>query len=371
MVSGEAGLIVRRGRGRDLKRLFLHAGHLKTATTSAQHALAAHREQLSAHGILYPDFGAPLPHQHGALLTDWENGRPVRQQSAWMAYAEVWRRAPEHSIILSAETVTNFSRADFALLRECFAGFDIRLVFTLRHWAGFSPSRWQQYVRRGDGLSLPAMLTQLDADFDLSIDGDISLPLRRAHGILNSMTAVPYAAGDALRPLFGALEIPADLGEQIVASVRRENESMQFLPRECIRLYNVIYNAERGFRDDAQYRGSIHMSIFSAPRRMRRLLFRSQAPSAQTLRSILNEARQNAPRRTWASLFDRWTQQLNENLRTLALAPMPEHWGRDELDKEIAFTEINLNDLPTNCLKGCRAAILRQPDVQIGASEQV
>lgn len=346
-----------------MKRLFLHAGHFKTGTTALQVALAECRPALSAAGFLYPDLGGFYPHQHGDKLTARKPEREAEVVAGWREIAAALRQRPEHSIILSGETASHFSRAHFAAFQDAFEGFETILVFALRHWAGFLPSRWQQSVRSdADGLSFSAVVERLRDDFPLSINGDISLPLQRAHGALNRLAPVAYATQEALPRVLNALDLPADLQSRILAAAKRDNQSSPFLDREFLRMCNLVHAEHFGLQVDHHYRMAIDASV-PAKRTWRRAqsFMQSDAPSARELKTIICAARIDAPMTHWASLFEAWTQQVNARLEVIGLAPMPEDWGRDEFERSFAYTELQLADLPETLRRDCIEALLAAP----------
>lgn len=331
-----------------MKRLFLHAGHFKTGTTSAQFALAAHREQLRASGILYPLYDGLLDYQHGAALMFWHEPWRARLKEFWLKEAARLRACPEQQIILSGEAATHLSRADFQLFRELFPDFHLTLVFSLRHWFGFAHSRWSEHVECDDSLTFPRMLKLLDSDFASSVSGDQSLTLRRAQGSFDAIMPVPYTSANALLDLFDALGLPPELARTIIANTKRANQSPSFVDLEAMRLCNLIWNSRRGRPAAAAYLSSITPAplVDRGARRVRRAFLSSDEPAAQSLRALALAEKKEASKERWAPLFADWTARLNASLTGAGLPAMPQIWGEDERAGSISFTRTSMPDVP-------------------------
>ncbi len=115
------------GRAMAKRRLYLHIGAHRTATTSLQAFLASHRPHLAAHGFLYA-YGV---RRHVALANDIFAGR---RQAAEVA-AEIAAQAdametPVHSVILSDEDICK--RPDLTPFAGLTDHFDVTIVYSLR-----------------------------------------------------------------------------------------------------------------------------------------------------------------------------------------------------------------------------------------------
>jgi hypothetical protein len=332
-----------------LKRLILHAGQHKTASTSAQTTLAANRQLLREAGFLYPGYPGPIPYQHSHKLVLW---RPdVREEllTFWRREAQRFRNAPQHTFILSGETAGSFGREDFVAFREAFADFDTTLVVAVRHWAGYAPSRWQEHVRWGDGFTLPGMFDLLRANFDASIDGDFALTLKRAAGVFDNVAMPLYTVADALPTLLRAFSLPDALIGEVLSTTKRANPSQPFAVIEMQRLCNLILSDHRGWAIDRNFRFSVDPLSGGgafAQHNMQEAFIASGLPAAVRLRELVESARMEAPKRRWAALFAEWSARMNASLGAVGLPPTPPDWGADELDGAVVYTELGLGDVP-------------------------
>lgn len=337
-----------------MKRIFLHAGHFKTGTTSAQNALAAHRELLRAHGVLYPDHGGAWSYQHGLKLALWHETTRDMSLAMLREEADALRAAKEETIILSGETLAACSAENFAELRRIFHDFELIFVFTLRHWAGFCPSRYWEHVRRGDSYTFPQLIEYVGRDFELSATGDMSLPIRRAAPSVDRVVIAPYRAGQALQALYRAFELPEAVSAQIIAASQRDNTIASYLDRECVRLINLIGNQRRDRAPDADYQRSIKAAPPAAGQIgpvLRKAFLASGLPEVAQMRHRVTETKTEVVMRRWAPQFADWTGRLNASLKSIGLDPMPADWGDDEMDRAIAYSDLSPEDIPAHWSK--------------------
>jgi hypothetical protein len=132
------------------KRLFLHVGMPKCATTSIQAYLAEHANDLAARGLHY-DFapGARAPEQGNAshLANALITGDPRR---GWSLLDHFLRA--EGDVILSSEYLFGVSRGSVAedlVARIRQAGFDVSLICYVRRQDLWIESDYKQHVKSG------------------------------------------------------------------------------------------------------------------------------------------------------------------------------------------------------------------------------
>lgn len=151
------------------KRLILHAGLPKTATTSVQNAIFSRRDiLLSEAGYLYP--GAEANHTNAlctAFLDDPRQhiankvaGRTDLGQLAEMARsirdafaAEICEKQPE-TILFSAEGMSNLSNRELEKFRDWALDYaeQIDVLYVVRNPLRYSASVIQQHLKGGDVL---------------------------------------------------------------------------------------------------------------------------------------------------------------------------------------------------------------------------
>ncbi|QYZ71347.1 hypothetical protein [Neotabrizicola shimadae] len=169
------------------KRVVFHVGAPKTATTSLQVACVRRRHELRKEGIFYPVFRTPAyPGRRNKLYTEDQQGdvfehsmishlplfwsfqkrlHPTFQErekldsnlAEWKSLIKEFRDGPEHTIIISAETVF-FQHEDMNLyeLLSLFDGMERTLAFGLRHPEELLHSLYATGVLGVERLSIPA-----------------------------------------------------------------------------------------------------------------------------------------------------------------------------------------------------------------------
>ena len=118
------------------KKLYIHAGFPKTATSAIQEILYSSRDWLHSRGILYPTTGLMLPEkgQHNLLHSSAKNFRPN---------LDVFNKLSHEIRQTTADTVIISSERFYAALQHCpdlllrafrehLAYTTIELVFTVR-----------------------------------------------------------------------------------------------------------------------------------------------------------------------------------------------------------------------------------------------
>lgn len=130
------------------KRLVLHIGTHKTATTSTQHVLARSPEALARAGILYPQAGRiHMAHFKLSWTLKEPKGRDLRWEEVpeWQALVEEVEASDAHTAIVSTEefSLSHHPRR-FASLAE---RFDVEILCFLRSQDAFFQSFYNQFVK--------------------------------------------------------------------------------------------------------------------------------------------------------------------------------------------------------------------------------
>lgn len=130
----------------------LHVGLHRTGTTALQRFLWANREQLRAHGVVYPQAGLAPGNEnrgHRQFVEELQQGGAAGPAtSAMLAEMEASGAA---TAVVSAEELSRM-RGGVAVLTTWFrrAGFeDLRAVMYVRHPVAFLESAWKQQVKTG------------------------------------------------------------------------------------------------------------------------------------------------------------------------------------------------------------------------------
>lgn len=142
------------------KRIFLHIGIHKTATTTIQAGCTQNRAALLEAGWLYPETGTYLFGQHNVA---WEmcegHEQPWNQVNQWVQFHPDWggmrellaeiHSSPAPNIILSSEDFDGCQTDRIQRIREHFKDFDVEVIVYLREQASFLQSAWAQFVKSG------------------------------------------------------------------------------------------------------------------------------------------------------------------------------------------------------------------------------
>lgn len=131
-----------------MKRLIIHIGPHKTASTFIQAHLEQNRKVLSERGVCFPT-RLRLPPGHHKVLAALKN----RDHAALKELRQ--EIEPYEQGVLSSENFTHCTRADIAFLAEVFEGFDVRILFYYRELHEVWPSHWQERIKQGEHVTWP------------------------------------------------------------------------------------------------------------------------------------------------------------------------------------------------------------------------
>lgn len=131
-----------------MKKLYLHIGSHKTATTFLQGSLARNTELLDSLGILYPKAGQ-IYRAHFNLSREISSkefaDKPLEELENWSAFFAEAEASAHSNIIISAEEFSFlFDPSRLAPLRE---RFDLRVIYYLRSPDSFMESFYNQLVK--------------------------------------------------------------------------------------------------------------------------------------------------------------------------------------------------------------------------------
>lgn len=124
----------------------VHIGPQKTGTTSLQAAMHRKREELLAHGVVYPGKGTRPRGQVYALIGT-PDGSPAPPRRKWDKLVAEVEAAGDRRVCLSTE---DLGRIELELARQVVAGLGgprVHVVAAARPLDSLLPSQWQQRVR--------------------------------------------------------------------------------------------------------------------------------------------------------------------------------------------------------------------------------
>ena len=229
------------------RHAIVHIGHKKTGTSFIQHQFHHHRADLLTHGVLYPlreanhSFAlsglfrrrnlaqAPSPIDHyiaaGSAGLDALNGELAG--SDWS------------HLVLSAESLTGFSRPTLAEVRDWLARHveSVQIIFVIRDPVAWAVSVAQQHLKtRGD---VQSVLTEPDAVHWRTVIARF----RQTFGA-EAVTVLEYEAlaaeRDQFAPAFAmAAGLPGAVADQLRIAGARVNESLSMEAALMLGRYNA------------------------------------------------------------------------------------------------------------------------------------
>jgi hypothetical protein len=148
-------------------RIVLHVGLPKTGTTYLQALLAANRDRLREHGVLYP-FVRPGAMFHGAVEVRGSAAKfGLADEQVAGAWAAVCERALSYDgvAVISHEVLAGATPDQVRAALAPLAGAEVHLVVTARDLGRQATAHWQEEVKLGATWSFAEFeRTQLRAD---------------------------------------------------------------------------------------------------------------------------------------------------------------------------------------------------------------
>jgi hypothetical protein len=145
----------------------LHIGLMKTGTTALQHAAAAHRGDLAAHGVRYPGRGVNHLYPVCALMgrrMGWSvSGAAAPDLRWWRQLMSEIADGGDDRVLISHEFASECDDQQAARFVDQL-GPQTHVVITLRGFATLLGSSWQQYVKAGRRKAFHPWLRDVLAD---------------------------------------------------------------------------------------------------------------------------------------------------------------------------------------------------------------
>lgn len=149
-----------------MNTLFIHIGCEKTGTTSIQNSLAANREILSSHGILYPTLGsfknaqinlaaaAQIWQDGSAKNTEYYPDKNLNPEHEWQQLINLCAQSNGKNIVISAEHFSSRLNAKGIRyirnkLHELRHLFTVKIIAYIRRQDLFLESSFSTYVKAG------------------------------------------------------------------------------------------------------------------------------------------------------------------------------------------------------------------------------
>ncbi|MBZ0294054.1 MAG: hypothetical protein K8L99_15945 [Anaerolineae bacterium] len=130
------------------KKLYIHIGYPKTATSAIQMGLYQNTTELQQYGYFYPFTGLVGVGKH-ALANDLQDvPDPLNHSRIQRLFNEIHGTAM-NKIIISSERFASFSPQEIATLKTLCAGFEVFIIVYLRRQDEFLQSLWSQKAKSG------------------------------------------------------------------------------------------------------------------------------------------------------------------------------------------------------------------------------
>lgn len=262
--------------------LYLHIGHMKTGTTSLQNLLASKRGELAKSGIEYPQGGSRLGYQHGEMLA-----RAARQGQFDELEETLQHHRDTPILILSGETLSNVPvGAGRQLCKWLSKRRRLRVIYTIRDWTSYFPSRYQQNIKMGDGWNFEEFIQESERTFADHPDHNFSLNLNEYVDPTFGLTVFEYDRSVCSR-ILAYMGIDAT----IIPSLKKwDNQSGEFKNVESARLLNHMANSVLGRRQNLKFLG---------------LLERRPPPSSHEFNQIVGFMKRNVSTSLMTSFCER------------------------------------------------------------------
>lgn len=293
------------------RRLVMHIGPHKTATTYMQSNFKHHADGLRQRGWLYPAIGERVGSAHHDL-SDQGSQFVRRAGPRYEDFRRVIAKADaeELDVLLSSEGFRKWKPAHFQAIQDVIGARKLHLVYALRDPLDMFYSFWAQKVKTGMVLSLPE---RMEKHFPDPMRSHLLNPLVEIEPLVRNTTAdLTILLYDELRRR--KLDIYSVFMEEVLgirdlppAERPSSNERLPIEMTEFIRLLSVENEAFGG-------RGRLHMGdairyLFSAEEKAE--VLRVMAVAAPTARRIEEIPREN---RDFVAVENRLVEKLGSRM---------------------------------------------------------
>ncbi len=142
------------------RRVYLHIGTMKSATTYVQHWGDLNRGALAEAGVLWPELGLPFAAVNDLL---GKTGARRPSEGAW-AGLDAQLRQHAGDAVVSNELLAMLGPRRISRLVDAFAPAEVHVVLTARDLARVIPSQWQTTLKNGSTLTWARFATAICSD---------------------------------------------------------------------------------------------------------------------------------------------------------------------------------------------------------------
>lgn len=132
------------------KKIFLHIGMPKSASTTIQLGLALNKEQLQQQGFLYPSSGFTYYGQHNIVWELLDDHRFLRDRGNLQDLKTEFSRSKFTKMIVSSEDLVRLNQEQIKQLLGAFGDkVDTVAIIYIRRQDQWLQSRWSQFAKAG------------------------------------------------------------------------------------------------------------------------------------------------------------------------------------------------------------------------------
>ena len=224
-----------------MKKLYLHIGPHKTASTYVQKIFLDNRDVLDKKGIVYPVFSDDYMYGHHRLVGDIKLNRKngLKEKMEYL-------KKVDKDIFLSSENFENLNHAEIKQLSSFLVGYDIYVIFVKRRVDDLLISNWQESIKHGgedswlkfffDHMNRPLMSEIINPSKVLDLYADVFGK--------DKIKTIDYDY--ALEEGVDLCDLVCEVIDQPtlkgMGSQKKINTSLSFEEVEIIRMMNILYS---------------------------------------------------------------------------------------------------------------------------------
>lgn len=278
-------------------------------------------------GIAYPVGDASAPHQQGGFLVPplWDGFRPDFETllNNWVGTEYNGKNCTR--LVLSAEGLSNAPAGRTAELLQRLSQYGrVHVIYTIRNWADYLPSRYQQNIKVGDNWTWADFLKNCKADFKTHADINFGLVLDAYKSpYTTALTVLDYKRQTILSDLYKTMSLKANL----ISDDQDFNSSRDSVHIETARLLNAVYHNTHNLPSNLRY-DSLHTRTRQSNKinfMKSAYTFLTQNPKADALRSALTTSTKTEDVLSAQDISD-WTESVQTTLIKIGSPLDISHW---------------------------------------------
>lgn len=239
------------------KKLILHVGPHKTASTLFQKELIKFREALKQSGIIYPKTGIEIFGHHG-LAKALRSPNDEKQ-----IFKDLEAETKEYPVIvLSSEIFSVLQLDQMSRLADIFEGAQVEVIYYVRRSHGMLPSLWQELIKAGSVIAFDEYMMRacMNAPPFSEFNQLAQLNTMKSVFGLESLKIISYdnaiSSEGRISKFFFESIIQFDISETDL-EMKKVNRSLDADIVEMVRSLNLVVSRKIGKNPDFQVRESL------------------------------------------------------------------------------------------------------------------